>query len=139
MTEPTPAAQGSAAETALRPAQLRESDNALMRGLLLARSAAATAPQLWARLLALLWKRALFIPEPLPAGRLPAPPRLYLAVALALFGGVTFAQSHSLATAVVVNGEYAGAVANRGVFENARAFVQALRQRSAGLRLRFRQ
>ena len=132
MTEPTPAAQGSAAETALRPAQLRESDNALMRGLLLARSAAATAPSFGRGFWRYYGKERLSSLSRFLREDYRPHPALYLAVALALFGGVTFAQSHSLATAVVVNGEYAGAVANRGVFENARAFVQASASEALG-------
>ena len=124
MTEPTPAAQGSAAETALRPAQLRESDNALMRGLLLARSAAATAPSFGRGFWRYYGKERFSSLSRFLREDYRPHPALYLTLALAVFGAVTFAQTHSLATGVVVNGEYVGAVESRDVFQSAKAFVQ---------------
>ena len=111
-----------AAEAAM-PAPVRESDNPVMKGLLFLRSSAAAAPSLTRG----LWQcygreRAAAARNFL--GQYRPHPALYLTLALAVFGAVTFAQTHSLATGVVVNGEYVGAVENRDVFQSAKAFVQ---------------
>ena len=108
---------------AAMPAPVRESDNPVMKGLLFLRSSAASAPSLTRG----LWQcygreRAAAARNFL--GQYRPHPALYLTLALAVFGAVTFAQTHSLATGVVVNGEYVGAVENRDVFQSAKAFVQ---------------
>lgn len=114
---------GEQAAQAEMSASVRESDNPLVKGALLLRSSVASAPSLGRGLWQYYGKeRAASVRRFLSQYR--PHPALYLAVALAIFGGVTFAQSHSLATAVVVNGEYAGAVANRDVFQSAKTFVQ---------------
>ncbi len=124
--------QSTAAETALPAAGPHESDNTFMKGLLLLRSSVATAPSLARGLWRYYGKERLSSFGRFLREEYRPHPALYLAVALAAFGGVTFAQNHTLATAVVVNGEYAGAVANRSVFESARAFVQASASEALG-------
>ena len=53
-------------------------------------------------------------------------------MALAVFGGVSFAQNHQLATGVSVNGTYVGAVANPDVFQQASAFVRTSASEALG-------
>ena len=110
---------GVPAVEAAMPAPVRESDNPVMKGLLFLRSSAASAPSLTRG----LWQcygreRAAAARNFL--GQYRPHPALYLTLALAVFGAVTFAQTHSLATGVVVNGEYVGAVESRDVFQSAR-------------------
>ena len=100
---------------ALSGGAVPESDNLIVKSALLARSAIASAPSF----IPGLWRyygkeRAAALGRFLKEYR--PHPALYLAVALAVFGGVSFAQTHQLATGVTVNGTYVGAVANQDVF-----------------------
>ena len=79
---------------AAMPAPVRESDNPVMKGLLFLRSSAASAPSLTRG----LWQcygreRAAAVRNFL--GQYRPHPALYLTLALAVFGAVTFAQTHS--------------------------------------------
>lgn len=126
MTKNVPATQAEAPSGAVR-----ESDNALVRALLFFHSITLAAPSMargfWryygkGRVLAL--GRLLKDYRPHPA--------LYLAVAVAVFGGISFAQTHSVATGVSINGTYVGAVENKEVYQSARATVQAAASRALG-------
>ena len=124
MTESVHADESQATAAAVQTPAVRESDNALMKALLLLHSAISTAPSLSRSLWryygkARLARLARFVKET------PPHPLLYLAIALAVFGGVNFVQTHQLATGVTVNGEYIGAVKDLSVFRQARAFVQS--------------
>ena len=119
------------AETLPRPSAVRESDHPVMKALLLLHSAAATAPSLAHGLWRYYGKDRLarlaqYIKET------PPHPLMYLAVALAVFCGVNFAQTHQLATGITVNGEYIGAVKNQNVLRQARAFVQSAASSALG-------
>ena len=130
MTENVQLTGAQAAENALS-APVRESDNPLVKGMLLLRSSAVSAPSLGRGLWRCYGKdRAAALRRFFSQYR--PHPALYLTVALAIFGGVMFAQSHSIATAVVVDGEYVGAVANRDVFQSAKNFVRASASEALG-------
>ena len=123
-------------EAVLATSSVHESDNPLMEAVLLLGSGAATLPGLLRGLWRYELKRRLnramravmdYKPHPL----------LYLLVALAAFGGLTFAQSHQLATGVMVNGTYTGAVANQDTFRQARSFVQTSAKDALGYQYDF--
>ena len=116
---------------ALSGGAVPESDNLIVKSALLARSAIASAPSF----IPGLWRyygkeRAAALGRFLKEYR--PHPALYLAVALAVFGGVSFAQTHQLATGVTVNGTYVGAVANQDVFRQASAFVRTSASEALG-------
>lgn len=116
---------------ALSSGAVPESDNLIVKSALFARSAITSAPALSPACGAITAKSApaalgRFLKEYRPH------PALYLAVALAVFGGVSFAQNHQLATGVSVNGTYVGAVANPDVFQQASAFVRTSASEALG-------
>ena len=131
MEEEIRASEAASAEAALHPPAVRESDHVLMKSLLLLHSVVTTAPSVARSLWRYYGKERLsrlgrFVKET------PPHPLLYLAVALAVFGGVNFAQTHQLATGVTVNGEYIGAVEDVNVFQQARTFVQSAASSALG-------
>ena len=116
---------------ALSSGAVPESDNLIVKSALLARSAIASAPSFVPGLWRYYGKERAaalgrFLKEYRPH------PALYLAVALAVFGGVSFAQTHQLATGVTVNGTYVGAVTNQDVFRQASAFVRTSASEALG-------
>ena len=116
---------------ALSSGAVPESDNLIVKSALFARSAITSAPSF----IPGLWRyygkeRAAALGRFLKEYR--PHPALYLAVALAVFGGVSFAQNHQLATGVSVNGTYVGAVANPDVFQQASAFVRTSASEALG-------
>ena len=131
MTENVHSGESPATEAVLQTPAVRESDNALMKVLLLLHSAISTAPSLGRGLWRYYGKERLarltrFVRET------PPHPALYLVIALAVFSGINFAQTHQLATGVTVNGEYIGAVKDLSVFQQARSFVQSSASRALG-------
>ena len=131
MAENVQIQESPAAEAAVQNPTMRESDNTIMKAALLLRSAIASAPSVSRGLWRYYGKQRLarlarFVKET------PPHPVLYLAVALAVFGGINFAQTHQLATGVTVNGEYIGAVKDMSVFQHARSFVQSAASSALG-------
>ncbi len=127
---PTLAAQSPESET-LAIGGVRESDNAFMRVALFLGSSVVHAPSVVRGAWKYYGKNRLFL-----IGRFfneyRPHPALYIAIALTIFAGASFTQTHQLATGVSVNGTYVGAVSNPDTFRQAYSYVKTSASKALG-------
>ena len=103
---------------------VRESDNAFVRGVLFLQGIVSAAPSLTRGVWRHYGKRRVHALGNKIRNYRPHP-ALYLAIALAVFGGASFVQSHTWAVGVSVNGTYIGAVESRAMFADAETYVSS--------------
>ena len=135
MTEHLSESETTAA-AALPGRALPESDNTFVKTFLLLQNAVRTAPAV-SRSLWRYYGKSRLARLSRRVKETPPHPLVYMAVAVALFGGINFAQTHQLATGVTVNGRYVGAVQSSSVFQSARAFVQSAASGALGYQYDF--
>ena len=132
MAENTPALAAQSPESeASATSSVRESDNAFMRAALFLGSSIVHAPSVVRGAWKYYGKNRLFSISRFFNEYRPHP-ALYIAVALVVFAGASFTQTHQLATGVSVNGTYVGAVSSPDTFRHAYSYVKASASRALG-------